>query len=347
MQGLKSLDLGRNVLRFNVVEGVIVGDKKWAETHVYSSGGGGYIGPQGGYVRPPTLNSNVSTNHEIWIKENGSEREFPISLRNTDLKVREGHKVAVVIADTGQHRYFTQLVNRTTRQVFPLFGNLQNFVIEAAKLNRVGFFGAAAFLVLLSIVIGIAASNAYSIPQKKIEESNNLIRAKAINVDYYKYPTSRSSEIERQQLERDFEGKYQAKLLGVSPEQFRKMRTISIKTGLVDRLLEKKAFDQLGIVVPRHYFSYPENPKMPKLSPAQENSLYQLWYGHPNIYNQMKNYDKEYREHSDQIGFAVGGVLGLIGVLLAFYRVIRFFRILKEAEIKVQSHFEQLANSLK
>lgn len=341
MQELRSLDLGNNVLRFDVIKGVIAGDKKWAETHVYSTGGSGYIGPQGGYVQLPTVKSNVSTRHEIWVKEHGSEREFPISLTDTNVKVREGHEVAIVIADTGQHRYFAQLVNRTAQQTYPLLSNFRTFVLEASKLRRVGFLGVAALAVLFAIVIGTAANIAYLNSQQKIEELNNRAKAEAIHVPYDEY--ARSSENERQILGLKFLAQHQARLLGISLEQRRQMGI----SGADRKLLEQKTLEQLGIAVPWYYFVNPQASGRPKLNSKQEKALYQLWYGHPDIDDQMADYDKKYREHGNQIGLWIGGALGLIGWLLASYRVNRFTQRLNEAEVKVQTRFSQLANALK
>lgn len=324
MQELQSLDLGNNVLRFDVIKGVIAGDKKWAETHVYSTGGSGYVGSQGGYVQLPTVQSNVSTRHEIWVKEHGSEREFPISLTDTNVKVREGHEVAIVVADTGQHRYFAQLVNCTAQQAYPLLSNFHTFVLEASKLRPVDFLRAAILVVVLATVIGTAANIAYQSSQQTIEERNRL------NNQPW------------------FDGKYihqhQVKLLGVSEEQYKQMSI----SGEAKKLLDKKTFEKFGVVIPFGYFSMPPELKKPKLSPKQENAIHQFLYGYPYIaYQKDTDYDKEYHEHGSQIGLLVGAALGFVGLFLASYRVNRFTRRLNEAKAKVQAHFAQLANALK
>lgn len=338
MQELRSLDLGNNVLRFDVIEGVIAGDKKWAETHVYSTGGGGYVGPQGGYVQLPTVQSNVSTRHEIWIKEHGSEREFPISLTDTNVKIREGHEVAIVVADTGQHRYFAQLVNRTSQQTFSLLGNFRSFVLEAANFHPAGFFGAAFFALVLAMVLNLAANIAYTSPQKAIQEKNMRAQAEAIHVPYDKYKNLYSGD--QDGLRADFVLGHQAKLLGISMEQRKKLGGSGSW-----KLLDKKVQEQFGVSIPFDYFMSTPERRNPKLTAEQENAVHQLLYGSPQI--EHGSYDERYSKHGSQIGNMVGGILGILGVLWAAYRANKSNRRLREVEAKVQAHFAQLANALK
>ena len=339
MQESHSLNLGGNTIRFDVVKGIVVGDKKWSETHVFSTGGKGYVGSQGGYVQLPTINSSVSTRHEIWVKENESEREFPICLTDAEVKIRAGHEVIVVIADTGQHRYFAQLINRASRQSFPLIGNFQDFVLEAAKLRRVGFIGTATVALLFATIIGTASNLAYQGFQQRYEAQNLRAEADLIQVDYDKY--AKSSEGERASLRSAFESQYQTRLFGISSEQLKKARM----SGEDHKLLEQRAQEQLGIAVPWHYFVNPTDPKRPKLSPVQENALYQLWYGHP-IEQPKADYDKKYRENANQIGLSIGSGVGLLGLLFAAYRVNRFSQRLRGAEGKIRAQLERLSRAL-
>lgn len=341
MQEAEVLDLGSNKLRFEVIRGVIAGDKKWAETHVYSSGGSGYVGPQGGYVQLPTVNSDVRTRQEIWIREHENGREFPINLTDANVQVREGHEVAVVIADTGQHRYFVQLVNRTAQRAFPLLANFESFVVESAKLRPVGFLRAAVVPVLFAAFVGSAANISYQTSQQRIEESNFRIRAEAIHVPYDEY--SRASENDRQSMHWSFLAKHRAKLLGVSIEESQRMG----RSGEDRTILERKAKDLLGVPVPWHYFLNKSSPGRPKLTAEKENALEMLWYGHPDFDNHMSDYDKKYREHGTQIGWAVGLAVGLIGLLMAAHRFSRFSRRFNVAKNVIQTHLNRLIAALK
>ena len=339
MQESHSLNLEGNTIRFDVVKGIVVGDKKWSETHVFSTGGKGYVGSQGGYVQLPTINSSVSTRHEIWVKENESEREFPICLTDAEVKVRAGHEVIVVIADTGRHRYFAQLINRASRQSFPLIANFQDFVLEAAKLRRVGFIGTATVALIFATIIGTAADLTYQGFQQSNEAQNLHAEADLIQVDYDKY--AKSSDGERASLRSAFQEQYQTRLFGISSEQLHKARM----SGEYHKLLEQKAQKKLGIAVPWHYFSNPTDSKRPKLNPVQENALYQLWYGHPKE-QPRTGYDEKYRENAKQIGLLVGSSLGLLGLFFAAYRVNRFSQRLRDAEGKIQAQLKRLSGAL-
>jgi hypothetical protein len=100
---------GKNV-KFWSVTGEVIGTNKYSETHVSSSGGGGYVGQYGGHVSAPTIHSSTITNHEFWIKtEDGYEKD--IKLRGVDIPLRAGQKITLISAgmkgeDTGWHCIF-------------------------------------------------------------------------------------------------------------------------------------------------------------------------------------------------------------------------------------------------
>ncbi|NVK25944.1 MAG: hypothetical protein HWE10_13540 [Gammaproteobacteria bacterium] len=109
--------------------GEILGQNKYSETHVSSSGGGGYVGKHGGHVSAPQVHSTTVTNHEFWIKkEDGSEKS--VQLAGHDIPLREGQKITLISAgvkgkDSG---YFSVLVNHNA--------NKHWFINKAGPLNR-------------------------------------------------------------------------------------------------------------------------------------------------------------------------------------------------------------------
>lgn len=81
--------------RLFAYQGTLVDLQTHSETTITSSGGGGYIGPHGGHYQSPTISSNTSTYHDLFIKgHDGKEQTF----RVTDLYVpsRLGHSVTVI-----------------------------------------------------------------------------------------------------------------------------------------------------------------------------------------------------------------------------------------------------------
>ena len=65
----------------------------WAETHIYSSGGGGYVHPEhGGHVSAPTISSDIIERERYFVKFNdGSEME----LRDA-VSTRKGHIIYLI-----------------------------------------------------------------------------------------------------------------------------------------------------------------------------------------------------------------------------------------------------------
>lgn len=104
-------------IEFWSVTGVVLGQNKYSETHVSSSGGGGSVGPYGGHVSAPQIHSSTVTNHEFWIQqEDGTER--CIQLSGHDIPLREGQKITLISAglkekDSG---YFTILLNHAANK---------------------------------------------------------------------------------------------------------------------------------------------------------------------------------------------------------------------------------------
>lgn len=82
-------------IKFWRVTGEVIGQNKYSETHVSSSGGGGVVTNRGGYVSAPQVHSRAITNHEFWIKkEDGSE--MSVQLSDVDIPLREGHKITLI-----------------------------------------------------------------------------------------------------------------------------------------------------------------------------------------------------------------------------------------------------------
>lgn len=115
------------------ITGEVLGSDKYSETHVSvsSSGGGGYVGPNGGYVSAPTVNSSSSTvtNHEFWIKtEDGLEKD--IKLRGVDIPLRPGQKITLISAGRkgAGSGWYSILVNHSAGKHW--------FINSAEELNK-------------------------------------------------------------------------------------------------------------------------------------------------------------------------------------------------------------------
>lgn len=79
-------------IELSAITGKVVDNQHSSTTSVYSSGGGGYLGPQGGYVAPVSVESVTNTKQSIWIQDaNGIDHE--IRFRNQEVPVRVGQKI--------------------------------------------------------------------------------------------------------------------------------------------------------------------------------------------------------------------------------------------------------------
>jgi len=82
-------------LKFFRTSGIVLDAKRSSETHVSSSGGGGYVGPYGGNVQAAQVHSSVVTTDDIWIKtENGAEEQ--VSFTNKGIALRSGQRITII-----------------------------------------------------------------------------------------------------------------------------------------------------------------------------------------------------------------------------------------------------------
>ena len=78
-------------------EGQVLQADRRFETHVSSRGGGGAVGPHGGYLDAPQVTSHTTDHQTIFVRSvDGVERSF--NLQNWNLPVRPGSRLALVWA---------------------------------------------------------------------------------------------------------------------------------------------------------------------------------------------------------------------------------------------------------
>lgn len=98
MTGIRDLVLsnGRTV-RIERIEGEVLHADRQYGLHVSSSGGGGLVGPQGGFVAAPTLTSESSEYQEMFLRlSDGTERS--LRFRNWSVPVRPGNRIAALLS---------------------------------------------------------------------------------------------------------------------------------------------------------------------------------------------------------------------------------------------------------
>lgn len=118
---LDDLVYQQKTIRFRILSGTVIGSQKYSETHVHSKGGGGSIGPNGGYVSAPTIYSTSHTRHELWLKDEGGQ-EYPFDLSGKNIPLREGQHVSLIFgrrADKNVEQ-LVELLNHNSNQRWEL-----------------------------------------------------------------------------------------------------------------------------------------------------------------------------------------------------------------------------------
>lgn len=148
---MKNFTHRRKSVEFWKISGEVIGSNKFSETHVSSSGGGGYIGQHGGHVTAPTVRSETVTNHEFWIKtEDGLEKD--IKLRGIDVPLRSGQKITLISAGIkGTNKgWYSILVNHSAGKHW--------FINSAEELNKtlkIEVITGKSLIVAIAIFLGI------------------------------------------------------------------------------------------------------------------------------------------------------------------------------------------------
>lgn len=128
--------------------GVVKSVKVWSDTHVSSSGGGGYIHPtNGGRVDAPTVSSTVTERQKFYLETSpGKEEEFDLSA----VGVSEGHKLTIISGGTSQSGRILYVRNHTTDREANMTNDQQLVHIGLPK------FGCGLVsLLLVGVIFGI------------------------------------------------------------------------------------------------------------------------------------------------------------------------------------------------
>ncbi|MGI4733662.1 MAG: hypothetical protein ACRYG7_00620 [Janthinobacterium lividum] len=98
---------------------VVLTSQKQTQTHLYSEGGGGRVGPTGGHIKAPQIKSYHTTKHELFVRL-ADGRELPIGFSFDNISVRPGNAITLVVVyrtDT-QAGYYARLFNQDTQLIY-------------------------------------------------------------------------------------------------------------------------------------------------------------------------------------------------------------------------------------
>lgn len=129
--------------------GIVHGSKTWTSMQVHSSGGGGYVGPQGGHVQATKITSN-NTTHDAFFLVDDDGKEIEIKLTDVSFGVRDGHHVTAVYS--GHQRddwhWLSHIHNHNTDKTAEISSVYRKIV---GNPNVLIFFAAMAVAVVLGI----------------------------------------------------------------------------------------------------------------------------------------------------------------------------------------------------
>lgn len=125
---MKTIICNNKTISFSRLSGQVIDSSKHSETHVSSSGGGGYIGPNGGIITAPRVHSHTVTKHEFWLRS-ADGREHAIQLSNVDVPLRAGQDVSLIFATNEKSKLwkYTTLINHSA--------DTQKFICHPSRLN--------------------------------------------------------------------------------------------------------------------------------------------------------------------------------------------------------------------
>jgi hypothetical protein len=113
---------GDRHLKFELFTGTVMSSSKWSETHVSSSGGGGYLHGGSGQVSAPTVSSTVKSKHEFWV-QTPDGHQIPVQLTDADFPLMPGQLITLVNTPSAnkpaEHRW-TYVRNHSAKQSWVL-----------------------------------------------------------------------------------------------------------------------------------------------------------------------------------------------------------------------------------
>lgn len=129
--------------------GTVQGSKTWTSTQVHSSGGGGYVGPQGGHVQAANVTSTNTTHNSFFLVDDDG-KEIEVKLTDVSFGVRDGHYVTAVYSGHKQDewQWLSHLHNHNTDKSANVASAYRDIV---GNPNVLIFFAALVAAILLGI----------------------------------------------------------------------------------------------------------------------------------------------------------------------------------------------------
>lgn len=123
-EDLSAWEHGRKRVEFWALRGEVMAVNNTSHTSVVSGGGGGWVGPYGGHVSAPVIESITRYSGSFWLRDREG-KEYEIGTGRLHLALRPGHQVCVLLcgraARPRQQPLTCTVVNFTTDERLDVF----------------------------------------------------------------------------------------------------------------------------------------------------------------------------------------------------------------------------------
>lgn len=125
---LSTLWLAGTKFEFYRHEAQVLEGRRWSETQISSSGGGGYLINGTGVVRSPKITSRTEDRAEYWVRfDDGTETSFEAT---SDFRCRAGQRLTLVcaVAKGNERGPFLLSYNHQTKECLELNSSYRSFI---------------------------------------------------------------------------------------------------------------------------------------------------------------------------------------------------------------------------
>jgi len=140
------------------IKGEVKGFQKHSKTSVYSIGGGGFVGQNGGYVSAPEIRSNSTEITEFFVRTSDG-KETHVKLTGLEVAMRDGHMVTMVMAKNKNVKrgYWAVAINHDTEKKYKFYSEANLLDMGITK-GPVSNFSPTSLVILLGSVAIVASS---------------------------------------------------------------------------------------------------------------------------------------------------------------------------------------------
>lgn len=160
---MQEFKCGPKIFSFQMVTGHVLSDRKFSETRVWSSGGGGYISTFGGFVEANEVHSKPVTCHEFWLITAAGAEEY-VQITGADIPLREGQKISIIYLreKRASESYHALLINHNAKKFWFTKG-LPNEFFFFLNLEKLLMHGIIYYVISASLTYALIGIDGFGI----------------------------------------------------------------------------------------------------------------------------------------------------------------------------------------